>query len=166
MGKKTKIGDCERKRERDGCRKFYNTNPSFSHTLTSPILLLRPYIHTLSFSEKLPLPHLPYYFPLPCPSSHFNRFHLRACEWDCGKDGGWGRKWKAWIYRRRKGEKKRRCSSRNEPTCFLCFVLTSLRRPYICTYGSAGCGPLSSDFFSSFYSPLPLLNHSPPMIKI
>jgi len=42
------------------------------------------------------------------------------------KTGVGGRKWKAWIYRRRKGEKKRRCSSRNEPTCFLCFVLTSL----------------------------------------
>lgn len=48
-----------RKKEEKRCRKLYNTNLSFSHTLSAHIPSLSStliYIHTLSFSEKLPLP--------------------------------------------------------------------------------------------------------------
>lgn len=136
------------------------THPLCSHPLSYFCTLI--YIPS-PFLKNYPFPHLLYYFPLPCPSSHFNRFHLRACESDCGKDGGVGGENEKLEYiEEGKGEKKRRCSSRNEPTCFLCFVLTSLRWPYICTYTSAGCGPCSYHFFFPFLfiPPSPIFHHS------
>jgi hypothetical protein len=43
--------------------------------------LSHPYLHTLSFSEKLSLPPVSFITsPRLRTSSHFNRFHLRACE--------------------------------------------------------------------------------------
>jgi hypothetical protein len=77
-------GDGERDGERWMDAEISTTPVPLSHTpslLRTSVLLLHPYLHTLSFSEKLSLPPISCITsPRLCSSSHFNRFHLRACE--------------------------------------------------------------------------------------
>lgn len=120
MGKETEIRGYERKRERDGCWKFYNTSPSFSHTLSAHILrltLTALYTYPLLFWKTIP--SLSSFITSPCLAQAriLIDFICAHVSETVAKTGGWGEKMKSLnIYRSRRGGGEKAKMQREERT--------------------------------------------------